>query len=308
MSEATNKTNSHFHKAKNVKNDEFYTKLIDIKNELKYYEPQLKGKIIYLNCDNRESNFYRYFKDNFKRLGIKELLICAKDFRDTKSIEILKSADIVITNPPFSLFREYIKQLIDFDKKFLIIGNINAVSYKDIFYYIKNNKLRLGHKWGATKFDISNGKEKAVTITWYTNLETNRSNDPLVLFGEYNEIDYPVYFNYHAINVNKLADIPKDYYGIMGVPITYFHKYNPKQFKIIELGITGSCTFTNNRKMEILKNGEPTGKFTKNAKGTLCRIFNPKRDKRPPAFKDVETGEFYSSIYARVLIKRIKGE
>ncbi len=225
--------NHNLNKAKNIKNDEFYTKLIDIKNELKYYEPQLKGKIIYLNCDNRESNFYRYFKDNFKRFGLKELLICDKDFRSKDSIEILKKSHIVVTNPPFSLFREYVNQLINYNKQFLIIGSTNASIYKEIFKYIKDNKIRLGYKYGNAIFSTPEGKDKLVKITWYTNLEVNRSNDPLFLYREYNEIDYPKYDNYKAINVNKVKEIPKDYYGVMGVPMTILHKYNPRQFKIL---------------------------------------------------------------------------
>lgn len=118
---------------------------------------------------------------------------------------------------------------------------------------------------------------------------------------------YPRYENYDAINVGKVVDIPKDYDGIMGVPITFLDKYNPKQFEIVELGIVGSCTFTSNRKMEILT-GASAGKFTHNAKGTLYRKYDPEHDKDGPAFKDCETGELYSSIYARILIRRRQHE
>ena len=113
-----------------------------------------------------------------------------------------------------------------------------------------------------------------------------------------------MYVNYNAINVDKTNEIPMDYDGIMGVPITFLDKYNPDQFEIVELGIVGSCNFKNNKKMEILKNGKPTGKITYNAKGTLYRKYNKLKDKKPPAFRDCETGELYTSIYARILIKR----
>lgn len=141
---------------------------------------------------------------------------------------------------------------------------------------------------------------------WFTNLDIAKRHEELILYKNYNEVEYPKYQNYDAINVDVTKDIPCDYKGAMGVPITFMDKYNPDQFEIIALGIVGSIDFTSNRKMEILdKNGNPTGKFTVNAKGTLYRLYNPEKDKSP-AFKDVETGELYSSIYARVIIKNKK--
>jgi len=242
------------------------------------------------------------------------------DFRSDECIEILKTADIIVTNPPFSLFRQYIAQLMEYEKKFVIVGHQNAISYKEIFKLIKENKIWLGLGFvGGAGFFIGNGYEdyaKASThkegmirvsgVHWFTNLDIKKRHENLLLWREYKVEDYPFYENYDAINVDKTADIPLDYFGNIGVPITFLDKYNPDQFEIVELGIVGSCTFSNNRRMEILKDGKPTGKFTYNAKGTLYRLYNPNKDKKPPAFKDCDTGELYTSIYARVIIRRRK--
>lgn len=245
------------------------------------------------------------------------------DFRSQECIELLKEADIVVTNPPFSLFREYVSQLIKYNKKFLIIGNVNAISYKEIFSLIKDNKLWLGasiHS-GDREFGVpkdyplnasgcrqdENGNKfiRVKGVRWFTNLDYKERHEDLILYRSYNSEDYPNYENYNAINVDMTSEIPMDYYDTMGVPITFLDKYNPNQFVIEALGIVGSCEFTNYREMEILdKAGNPTGKFTINAKGTLYRKHNPKSDKKEPAFKDKQTGELYQSIYARILIRR----
>lgn len=168
------------------------------------------------------------------------------DFRSAECIELLKQADIVVTNPPFSLFREYVAQLIEYNKKFLIIGHQNAITYKEIFPLIKENKLWLGYgfKGGAGHF-ISNYEDKATAgnhkegmirvsgVTWFTNLETQKRHEDLILYKKYTPEEYPKYDNYNAINVNKVADIPYDYDGVMGVPITFLDKYNPTQFEIV---------------------------------------------------------------------------
>lgn len=249
------------------------------------------------------------------------------DFRSAECVELLKQADIVVTNPPFSLFREYVAKLIEYDKKFLIIGNINAISYKEIFPLIKDNKLWLGisiHS-GDREFQVpkdyplnaagfrtdENGNNfiRVKGVRWFTNLEHKKRHEELDLYKKYNPQEFPKFDNYDAINVDKTADIPCDYYEPMGVPITFLDKYSPEQFEILELGIVGSCNFTCNKKMEILdKFGNATGKFTMNAKGTLYRKWDKNIDKKPPAFKDCETGDLYQSIYARILIKRIKNE
>lgn len=252
-------------------------------------------------------------------IGIKELH-GNWDFRSMECIELLKQADIVITNPPFSLFREYMAQLMEYNKKFIIIGHQNAISYKEIFKLIKENKVWLwyGFKWGAAHFinkhyedyaSAWNHKEWMIRVSgvnWFTNLEIQKRHEDLILYKTYNESDYPKYKNYDAINVDITKNIPIDYKWAMGVPITFMDKYNPDQFEIIALGIVGSIDFSCNKKMEILgKNGEPTGKFTFNAKWTLYRLYNPKID-ISPTFKDVETWELYTSIYARIIIKNKK--
>lgn len=242
------------------------------------------------------------------------------DFRSPESIELLKQADIVVTNPPFSLFRDYVTQLVEHNKKFLIIGNTNALTYKDIFKLIKENKIRTGYtnfnvgmffevpkEWEKYHHIDENGKKiaRVSTSCWFTNLDVEKHKQDIVLYKKYNEIDYPNYENYKAIDISKVQEIPMDYKKEMGVPITFVDKYNPDQFEIIALGIVGSIDFTKNRKMEILKDGKSTGKFTVNAKGTLYRKYNSERDEYP-AFRDVETNELYSSIYARIIIKNKK--
>jgi len=335
-------SNSNLKKAKSSKTDEFYTQISDIEKELGHYKKHFNNKTLFLNCDDPlESNFYFYFSSNFEFLGLKKLISTHfetekpsykleivkdvnkdgkinkldtiktplkqnGDFRSPECIEILKEADTIVTNPPFSLFREYIAQLTKYDKKFLILGNINTISYKESFELLKENKMWLGYNT-VRFFNTPSGTlfETARTF-WYTNLDIKKRHEDLILYKSYNKIDYPKYENYNAINVDETKDIPMDYKGAMGVPITFMDKYNPDQFKIIALGTVGSIDFTSNKKMEILdKSGKPTGKFTWNAKGTLYRLYNPLTDKSP-AFKDVETGELYSSIYARVIIKNKK--
>ena len=172
------------------------------------------------------------------------------DFRSEECIELLKQADIVVTNPPFSLFREYVAQLIKYDKKFLIIGNQNAITYKEIFPLIKENKLWLGYKNGDMAFTVPKDSEPRATrywetedgtkyrsmgnVCWFTNLDIQKRHEDLILYKKYNPEDYPKYDNYDAINVDKVADIPCDYDGVMGVPITFLDKYNPDQFEIVE--------------------------------------------------------------------------
>jgi hypothetical protein len=241
------------------------------------------------------------------------------DFRSPECLELLKQSDIVVTNPPFSLLREYVAQLIEHKKKFIIIGPKNAITYKDIFKLIKENKLWLGNGFSNGNaffyiskprdfadgvYDPNTGLVKFRNVGWFTNLDFKKRHDDLLLYKKYTPSEYPKYMNYNAINVDLTKDIPHDYDQIIGVPITFLDVYNPDQFEIIALGIVGSCEFSNNKRMEILdKNGKPTGKFTINAKGTLYRKYNPKKDKKP-AFKDEKTGDLYSSIYARILVKR----
>lgn len=187
---------------------------------------------------------------DIEEIGIKHLKGDG-DFRSNESIELLKQADIVVTNPPFSLFREYVSKLVEYDKKFLIIGNVNAISYKEIFKLIKENKLWLGasiHS-GDREFGVpedyplnaagyrvdENGKKfiRVKGVRWFTNLDYSERHEELILYKQYTPYEFPRYDNYNAINVDKTKEIPMDYDGIMGVPITFLDRYNPEQFEII---------------------------------------------------------------------------
>jgi hypothetical protein len=187
-------------------------------------------------------------------IGIK-ILKGDGDFRSKECIELLKQADIVVTNPPFSLFREYISQLMEYEKKFVIVGHQNAITYKDVFKLIKENKLWLGYgfKGGAAHFinkhyedyasagDHKEGMIRVSGVVWFTNLDINKRHQDLIIpYKNYTPEEYPKYENYDAINVDKTKDIPVDFTGNMGVPITFLDKYNPDQFEIIGLGISNS--------------------------------------------------------------------
>ena len=187
------------------------------------------------------------------------------DFRSEECIELLKQADIVVTNPPFSLFREYVAQLIKYDKTFVIIGHQNAITYKDIFKLIQDNKLWLGYgfKGGAGHFyskyedtatagDHREGMIRVSGVVWFTNLDITKRHEDIILYKKYTPEEYPKYDNYDAINVNKTAEIPYDYDGVIGVPITFLDKYNPEQFELVkfrkgnddkDLSINGKCPY-----------------------------------------------------------------
>ena len=273
--------NANLSNAKRAKNDEFYTQLSDIENELKYYKRHFAGKVVYCNCDDaRKSNFFRFFQKKFNDYGLKKLITTSYnenghgsvlvyegdtngngklddneikvsdlkgngDFRSEECIELLKEADIVVTNPPFSLFREYISTLVQYNKKFLVIGNQNAITYKEIFPLIKENKLWTGNNMVKT-FRVPqvtnknckvlpNGEiiAKFGSICWFTNLDIKKRHEEIILYKSYNEEEFPKYDNYDAIEVSKVCEIPKDYDGIMGVPITFLYRYNPSQFEIV---------------------------------------------------------------------------
>ncbi len=305
--------NSNLHTANRDKQDEFYTQLVDIENELKHYREHFKGKVIFCNCDDPyESNFVKYFAMNFNFLGLKKLIATCYDsspiaytqlnffgehksfqnknrhpykieinevkdfnndgatdladveyllqneknsisllkengdFRSEECVELLKQADIVVTNPPFSLFREYVAQLIEYKKHFLIIGNQNAITYKDVFPLLAKNMMWLGFNSGSQTFQVPQSFERSNTfirdgvkyakfgnICWYTNLDITKRHENIILYKRYNEEEYPKYDNYDAINVDRVSAIPCDYDGVMGVPITFLDKYNPEQFEIV---------------------------------------------------------------------------
>lgn len=190
--------------------------------------------------------------------GKPELLHGDGDFRSEECIKLLKEADIVVTNPPFSLFREYVAQLIEYDKKFIIIGNQNAITYKEIFPLLKDNKMWLGYGFKGnvgffinTKYEdyakSSQHKEGMIRVSgvmWYTNLDIEKRHEDLILYKPYDPEEYPKYDNYDAIEVSKTADIPCDYNGVMGVPITFLDKYNPEQFDILMLANGNARTNT----------------------------------------------------------------
>ncbi len=383
---ANNRTLS---EAKSAKQDEFYTQLTDIANELKYYKDQLKGKVIFCNCDDPfESNFFKYFAANFSHLGLKKLIATsykpspiaggqlslfemaglegskekepfvieinevpdlnkdgaigledveallrhnkntthrlhgdgtysAGDFRSQECVELLKKADIVITNPPFSLFRQFVALLAEHGKQFLILGNQNAITYKEIFKLIKENRLWLGVDNGGTKwfrvpddYDIQTESRKKIengikyfsmgSIMWFTNLDNVKRHEFIPLYKKYTSAEYPKYDNYDAIEVAKVAEIPADYDGAMGVPITFLDKYNPKQFDI--LGITktwfGSADKIYPNQTQVSKNGEKSV-VSKLNDGAALKIS------KPPVGETyyIVDGENYIQLYARIIIK-----
>ena len=297
----TKSNNKNLHKAKNAKNDEFYTQLTDIEKELMHYKEHFKDKIVYCNCDDPEwSNFWKYFHLNFAHLGLKKLiatfyhigtsvykmeytggndndissgvktpLIGNGDFRSEECIETLKESDIVVGNPPFSLARPFIEQLVTYSKKFLIIGDLNWITYKEVFPLIKNNEIWLGFNY-VKEFTQPDGTiKKFGNKLWFTNLDHSKRHEKLPLYKTFNQEEYPIYDNYAAWNVDKVTDIPVDrvfeltvdeetykrlkytykddlvlidtdngYHikvsnPIIGVPITFLDKFNPDQFEIV---------------------------------------------------------------------------
>jgi hypothetical protein len=357
-------------KAKKNKADEFYTQMPDIEAEMRHYQAQFRGKVIFCNCDDPyESNFFKYFAMNFNFLGLKKLIAVSYtespvatqqlslfdvqgldvkkadgkrpykieitevtdenadgavdladveyllknrknaltllkgdgDFRSTESVELLKKADIVVTNPPFSLFREYVAQLVEYEKNFIIIGNVNAISYKEVFKLIKENKIWLGqsihsgdrefrvpdhYPLQAAGFRVDENGVKYIRVKgvrWFTNLDFEERHEIITLYKQYTPEEYPHYDNYDAIEVSKTAEIPYNYDDAMGVPITFLDKYNPEQFEI--LGITDR---DNN-------SGLKTKEYTKDD------VSNPGDLNRRAAIK---IGNEYSSTYARLLIRK----
>ena len=294
------KKNTNLWNAKVQKNDEFYTQLPDIENELRHYKEHFRWKTVLCNCDDpRVSNFFHYFAYNFEQLGLKRLITtCYKnqnpnlftlnesekavyliydwdknwnnipdmneiwihnlkwdwDFRSGECIELLKQADVVVTNPPFSLFREYITQLVKYDKNFLILSNMNAITYKEVFPLIKENRIwtwywfNMSMVYKTTYPNLLEANRKFViwkwynpddwyvkvpAICWFTNLDIKKRHEDLIMYKKYNPEEYPKYGNYDAIEVSMVNDIPYDYDGIMWVPITFLDKYNPEQFELV---------------------------------------------------------------------------
>lgn len=258
-------TNANLHKAKDTKNDEFYTQLTDVSKELMHYKQNFKDKTVLCNCDDPTlSAFWKYFHLNFSALGLKKLIsthydktqptykmeytggndndieVGVKtslegngDFRNQECLDILDEADIVVTNPPFSLFREYVAVLMEHEKKFLIIGSLNAVKYSECFPFIMNNQMWLGNNNVHNFMQPDGTVKKFGNINWYTNLDFAKRHEKIILRKEYNDKEYPKYETYDAIEVSKVTNIPVNYNGIMGVPISFMSKYNPEQFEIV---------------------------------------------------------------------------
>ena len=311
--------NENLHKAKSAKNDEFYTQLVDVEKELQHYTEHFKDKSVLCNCnDSENSAFYQYFFAHFDELGLKKL-VCTSynkegvgcklvheggnstiiplegngDFRSHECIELLKEEDIVVTNPPFSLFKEYLDTLIKYHKKFIIIGNLNAISYKNTFHYLKTNQMWLGYNGNCSmtfrklftyelrgSAFIGEDGSNYVSLgscTWYTNLDIMKRHKNILLCKQYNPTEYPKYDNYDAINVKRTSEIPCDYFEEMSVPISFMNHYNPNQFEIIGLLI--------DYKGEDFIQGTPIYTDEKH-KNSTCAVLNGKRQ------------------YAKILIRR----
>ncbi len=342
--------------AKQQKKDEFYTQLADIENELKHYKEKFRNKVVLCNCDDPyESNFFKYFANNFNHLGLKKLISTSftkspiagtqlplfemeglkpdgkqpfkveinevpdadgngsvdlsdvqyllkhdkniatplkenGDFRSKECVELLKQADIVVTNPPFSLFREYVAQLVQHDKKFLIIGSKNAITYKEIFQLIQDNKLWLGYgfsggnayfktpyedneAYASGVYNPETGLVKFRNVGWFTNLDFEERHEDVVMYKKYKPEEYPKYVNYDAIEVSKVAEIPFDYAGEMGVPITFLDRYNPEQFEIIGSSRTHSKPMSKIAEKGTYSPGGPRF-YLDNGDGTFLRLYD----------------------------------
>lgn len=255
---------------------------------------------------------------NLFELGENELVELEGDgdFRSEECLALLDEADIVVTNPPFSLFREYVSILMEHKKKFIIMGNINAVTYKEFFPLIKDGLVWPGASFNKTmefilpddyqkwNYRMADGRKvgKVPTMAWYTNLDIKKRHEELILFKKYagHENEYLKYDNYDAIEVSKVADIPFDYDGVMGVPITFLDKYNPDQFEIVGITKTwfGGAVKTYEMQTQVSKNGT-TSIVSKLNDGPALKVSVPPKDKTYYVVK----GEYFIQMYARVLIR-----
>lgn len=389
---ASSSGNQTLFNARQAKQDEFYTQLSDISNELKHYKVQLRGKTVLCNCDDPfESNFFKYFALNFNTLGLKKLIATSYkkspivggqlplltieglkpegrepyaieinevpdhngdgatdisdveyllkhnantahslkgngiysggDFRSDECIEFLKQADIVVTNPPFSLFREYVAQLVAHEKQFLIIGNKNAITYKEIFTLIKANKIWIGtmpmghdilfsvpdeiakklieNGKAGSNYRIVNGKVYGRSPSiWFTNMDNPKRHQEIPLYKKYSPAEYPTYDNYDAIEVSTVAEIPFDFDGVMGVPITFLDKYNPDQFEILgndDFGYPETKTY--GAKTKVID-----GKPSKSNTGALRCVLRVDSF-GPGTYFDV--GYPVKGVYRRIFIRRV---
>ena len=251
--------------AKIAKNDEYYTKASDIENELRHYKEHFRGKTILCNCDDPEwSEFWRYFHLNFAFLGLKKLIsthydsdkptykmvyeggndadyevgektkfMQNGDFESKECLDLLDECDIVATNPPFSLARRYLRTLMEHNKKFVIVGDLNWITYKEVFPLITENRIWLGNNH-IKEFRQPDGTFKQFgNKLWFTNLDIPKRHEKLILWEHYSPDKYPKFDNFDAISVNKVNEIPCDYDGLMGVPVSYLDRWNPDQFEVV---------------------------------------------------------------------------
>ena len=245
------------------------------------------------------------------------------DFRSPECVELLKQADIVVTNPPFSLFRDYVALLMEYKKAFVIIGNQNAVAYKDFFPLLSDNKIWLGYNSGHFWFKVPDSYEEKKTdfkidetgqkwrrmgnICWFTNLDIEKRHENMTLFRNYTPEAYPTYDNFDAIEVSKTADIPCDFYGVMGVPITFMSQHNPQQFEII--GLSQKCGFgaesikLYDDYIEVTQDGTPTGSTGKKTNGNPMLVGKPKSGNYYVNGQDI-----VHSLYSRIFIRRCDHE
>ena len=260
--------NSNLHRAKKAKNDEFYTRYEDIEAEVMKYRKYFRDKVVYLPCDDpieKKSEFWSFFVNNFDAFGIKKLIATYYnengktykiwidrdttndgdirqeelagdgDFRSPECVEILRECDIVSTNPPFSLMKEFLPLILKYNKQFLVIGPLNAITYKKIFPYVLEKRIWAGYN-NVRHFIDSEGNDRTMGNTfWYTNLPNRSLTNEIVLTKKYDSSKYDVFDERpDIINVNRVVDIPANYDGLMGVPISFFQgKYNPNQFEIV---------------------------------------------------------------------------
>lgn len=256
--------NANLHKAKDAKNDEFYTQLTDVAKELMHYKAHFNDKIVLCNCDDPTwSAFWKYFHLNFAELGLKKLIsthydreeatykmeytggddndieVGVKtplegngDFRNKECLDLLDECDIVVTNPPFSLFREYVAVLMEHEKKFLIIGNKNAITYKEFFPLLKDNEVWIGCTNVKEFLQPDGSIKKFGNIGWFTNLDVAKRHEKLILWKKYTPEEYPTYDNYDAVNVNKVAEIPCDYCESWGIADEEYEKLNSSEWEI----------------------------------------------------------------------------
>ncbi len=323
-----------------------------------HYKQHFKDKIVLCNCDDPTwSAFWKYFHLNFSALGLKKLIsthydkteptykmeyeggddnnieVGVKtplegngDFRNQECIELLKEADIVVTNPPFSLFRQYVAQLMEYDKRFIIWGNNNAITYKEFFPLLKDNKVWLGYianqtcvfrlsddyaKWDekiTSQMNDGHKYGKCPAISVFTNLDIQKRHEKMILWKHYSPDEYPTYDNYDAINVDKVSDIPADYDGYIGVPITYLDKYNPEQFEILGITLGNTVDYP----MSVLyenavqhnKDGTTKGGRKVNTRATLKQANKP----MDIVYYTADNADGYLiAIYPRILIRRKVG-